>query len=290
MTTISSESVGALIIPLPLAPVGSGASFDGVAELLRLARESNLTVFGAVDVTLTLAADELPASREHVVYQHPEWLMVPREIAPEMLKVDSKSPAYLGQLARWARANGDRVKGVYVSPLDPAAAVYLANAIAAAVRNYAVDGIYLEGVAFPDREFDYSRHTMDVFKAHKWANMSLAERSRLDAIEGIDPFAYPEEFPDEWARFRESALTGVLERVRASLVQPSFSISADVGADAEVSLREHFQDWRSWLDRGLVDRVGHGSPADTAVLLSAGTWPADRPERLSSAAAPGGTR
>ncbi len=101
--------------------------------------------------------------------------------------------------------------------------------------------------------------------------MSVAERARLDEIEAIDPFAYAEEFPDEWRQFRESALTDLLERLRSGLTAKSVlpsRLAADARADADVSLREHFQAWRSWLDRGIVDRVGYRSRSTGTVLLS----------------------
>lgn len=291
LTSVSAESFGAVIVPLPLGPRDQEIGYDGVGELLRLARDSGLTAYASVDVTLASAAGELPASRDHVMYQHPEWLMIPRELAPLMLKIDARSPAYIGEIARWSRGHTDRVGGVYVSPLDPAAAAYLANAVAAAVGSYAVDGIYLDGIAFPGPDFDYSRHTMDVFRARKRAELSAAEGLRLDEVEALDPFAYAEEFPGDWSRFRESALTDLLERVRAALGRPSLPITVHVGADADASRRDHFQDWRSWLDRGLVERVGYGGPLDTSVVLSAdGSRPPARSDRLSSAGAPGGTR
>lgn len=266
-----SSGYDAVIAPLAIGARSDSDSFDAGAELLREARERGVAAHLSVTVNMAAAADELPASRDHVIYQHPEWLMVPRQIATEMLKIDSRSPAYLGRIARWTRANVDRVAGLYVSPLDPAATQYLVKAVVAAVGRYAADGVFLDAVEFPGEDFDYSRHAMDLFRTQMRSALSSAERVRLDEIEGIDPFAYAEEFPDEWRRFRESALTDLLERVRSGLTatSPTISIAARARADADVSLREHFQAWRAWLDRGIVDRVGYHSRSTGAVLLSA---------------------
>jgi hypothetical protein len=265
-----SSGYDAVIAPLAIGARPDPDSFDAGAELLREARERGLATHLSLTVNIAAAADELPASRDHVIYQHPEWLMVPRHIAPEMLKVDPRSPAYLGQIARWTRANMDRIDGLYVSPLDPAATQYLVNAVIAAVGSYAVDGVYLDAVEFPGEDFDYSRHAMELFRTRMRSVMSVAERAHLDEIEAIDPFAYTEEFPDEWRRFRESALTDLLDRVRGGLRNrtPTISIAAGARADADASLREHFQAWRAWLDRGIVDRVGYHSRSTGTVLLS----------------------
>ena len=282
---VSSAVAGgfdAVIAPLAVGARSESDSFDAGAEVLRQARERGLSAHLSVTVNVAAAASELPASRDHVIYQHPEWLMVPRQLAPEMLKIDVRSPAYLGQIARWTRANADRVDGMYVSPLDPAAALYLVSAVVTAVGRYAADGVYLDAVDFPGEDFDYSRHAMELFRARMRAVMSIAERARLDEIEAIDPFAYAEEFPDAWRQFRESALTDLLERLRGGLtaVSPAVSLAANARADADASLREHFQAWRSWLDRGIVDRVGYRSRSSGTVLLSPdGVFPAG-PERV----------
>jgi uncharacterized lipoprotein YddW (UPF0748 family) len=265
-----SSGYDAVIAPLAIGARSDSDAFDAGAEVLREARERGVAAHLSVTVNMAASADELPASRDHVIYQHPEWLMVPRQIATEMLTIDSRSPAYLGRLARWTRANVDRVAGLYVSPLDPAATQYLVNAVVTAVGRYAADGVFLDAVEFPGEDFDYSRHAMDLFRTRMRSTMSSAERLRLDEIEALDPFAYAEEFPDEWRRFRESALTDLLERVRSGLIakSPTISIAAGARADADVSLREHFQAWRAWLDRGIVDRVGYHSRSTGAVLLS----------------------
>jgi uncharacterized lipoprotein YddW (UPF0748 family) len=112
--------------------------------------------------------------------------------------------------------------------------------------------------------------------------MSAPERARLDEIESIDPFAYVEEFPDEWRRFRESALTDLLGQLRNALkaIRPALSVAVAARADADASLRDHFQAWRLWLERGMTDRVGYRSRSTGTVLLSPDGDFAAEPDRL----------
>ena len=273
-----------MIAPLTIGARSDSDAFDGRTELLREARQRGLAAHLSVSVSVAAAVGELPASRSHVIYQHPEWLMVPRQLAAEMLKVDVRSPAYLGQIARWTRANSTRVNGVYVSPIDPAAALYLVSAVVAAVGRYSADGVYLEALDFPGEEFDYSRHAMNLFRTRMRAVMSLAEQAQLDEIEAIDPFAFAEEFPAEWRRFRESALTDLVEQLRTALkvTHPALTVAVGARADAETSQREHFQAWSSWLQRGIVDRIGYRSQSTGTVLLTPDGVFNSVPERLSS--------
>ena len=60
------------------------------------------------------------------------WFGATSELAAQMLKVDVRTPGYLGRLTRWARANPTRVDGLYVSPLATEAASYLVAAVTAA--------------------------------------------------------------------------------------------------------------------------------------------------------------
>ena len=285
-----SGGFGAVITPLSIAARRDGDSFDGTAELLRQAGARGLGTHLSVSVNVATAVGDIPASREHVMYQHPEWLMVPRQLAAQMLTADVRSPAYLGQISRWTRANAERVDGLYVSPLDPAAATYLVDAVVAAVGRYSADGVFLDALDFPGDDFDYSRRAMELFRSHMRAGMSAAERARLEAIEAIDPFAYAVEFPEEWKQFRGSALTGLLERVKSALASNGATLSIAVGVrgDADVSTNERFQAWRSWLERGIVDQVGYRNRSTDTVWLSRDGVVASERERSSSTQASGG--
>src|ERR1041384_1090052 len=107
------------------------SGFDPIGETIAQAHAAGLRVHAWIDVARVTAPGELPFGRTHVVYQHPEWLMVPRTIAAELLAIDTHNPDYLGRLARWTRANTDRADGLYVSPTQSDAAAYVAEIVRA---------------------------------------------------------------------------------------------------------------------------------------------------------------
>ena len=76
-------------------------AFDPLAELVSQAHAAGLGVHAWIDVALASRVGEVQASRDHVVYRHPEWIMVPRTLAAELLATDAHAPDYLGKLARW---------------------------------------------------------------------------------------------------------------------------------------------------------------------------------------------
>ena len=61
----------------------SQPAFDPLATTLALAHTAGLEVHAWVNVNLVAGVNDLPSSRDHVIYRHPEWLMVPRALAAE---------------------------------------------------------------------------------------------------------------------------------------------------------------------------------------------------------------
>lgn len=271
-----------VFVPIALTAEDAPSGFDGVRELIREARDRRLRVQAWIDVNRVAVGDEFPSSRSHVIYQHPEWLMLPRELAPELLPMDPRVPAYLGRLSRWTRSNRDRVDGLYLSPLDPEAASYVAGLVSATVRRYAVDGVYFDAVRFPGNDFDYSRRALDLFRGFERPRLSVAERARLDEVEAIDPFGYPSEFPVEWAAFRQARLTALITRLRASLkvINPLVTVTASIAADDATAREQQFQDWRSWITERLIDGVGRRNGNGITILLAPDGLPPE-PARLS---------
>jgi uncharacterized lipoprotein YddW (UPF0748 family) len=238
------------------AAIGPQA-FDPISETIAQAHAAGLRVHAWIDVTRVAAPGELPFVRNYVVYEHPEWLMIPRAIAAELLDIDTHNPDYVGRVTRWTRNNPDRIDGLYISPLQPEAASHIAATVRELVRRYAVDGVYFDHVHYPALDFDYSAKSVGVFRDFMRTQLSLSERRRVDDIEAIDPFAYPNELSEQWRLFRQSQLTALVARLRTTVkeARPTAVVSAAVTADAVAGGDANLQDWRTWLENGFVDAL-----------------------------------
>lgn len=230
-------------------------SFDPLATVLDDAHAAGLKVHAWVAVNLVSSSVSLPASREHVIYRAPEWLMVPRELAAEMKKVDVRSPAYIGRLARWTRAHATEVEGLYTSPVHPGAQAHIAAVIGELVQKYAVDGVHLDYVRYPNESFDYSPSAIELFKTTILPGLTEQERRDATAREALDPAAYPNLFPERWDEFRRDGLTALVVKVRTAVkaTRPGTIVSAAVVPDAQLAATSRLQDWRGWLDLSLLD-------------------------------------
>jgi uncharacterized lipoprotein YddW (UPF0748 family) len=232
-------------------------SFDPLATLLAEAHAAGIKIHAWVSVNLISSAVDLPLSPGHLVARHPEWLMVPRPIAQEVAKLDPVNPGYLGKIARWTRTQREAVEGLYASPLQPAAAAYFDRIVADLGRHYAVDGVHLDYVRYPNPQFDYSRFAIAEFRGDLRPRLSVRARAEMDKADAEDLFAYPDRYPAEWKAFRRARLTALVARVRQTLQaeRPGAVLTAAVAPDAQDAADERLQDWRAWLTGGLVDAV-----------------------------------
>jgi uncharacterized lipoprotein YddW (UPF0748 family) len=233
------------------------ASFDPLETVLTSAHASGLRVHAWINVNLISSAVELPLAREHLVNRHPEWLMVPREIAQDIAKVPVESPAYVGKLARWTRAQTGELEGIYASPIVPAAADYLQTVVRDLVKRYAVDGVHFDYARYPNAKFDYSRPALAEFRAAVRPRLEAARRQQLDAREKVDLFAYPDALPDDWRTFRVSRMTTLMRRLRTVVKteRPDTLVTAAVKPELREAYEDRLQDWGSWLQDGTVDVV-----------------------------------
>ena len=243
--------------PRAEALTGQPASFDPLAATIALAHERGLRVHAWINVNLVSSGTDLPNARTHVIYQHPEWLMVPRPLAFELSRIDIRSPEYLGRLARWTRSVSTEVEGLYASPLHAAAVDHLAGVVDDVVAGYAVDGVHLDYVRYPSPEFDYSRAALTAFRMDLDRELSAADRLRYGVRDMADLVGAADAFPDRWAEFRRSRLNTLVMRIRtvAKTRRPGLTFSAAVYPDPVEAASNRLQDWRMWLDNRLIDVV-----------------------------------
>jgi len=238
------------------ASLSSEPELDPLATTLELAHDAGLRVHAWVNVNLVAGANELPAARDHVIYRHPEWLMVPRLLAEDLQSIEPRSPQYLGRLARYVRGQST-VEGLYLSPASDAAIEYTADVVKRIISRYAVDGVHLDYIRYPSDEFDYSRDALSAFRRTMLRDLDVAEARRIEARVAAEPLVYTETFPDRWRAFLVSRLTALMQRLHdvVKTTRPAALVTAVVVPDSGEALDHRLQNWRAWLDAGLLDVI-----------------------------------
>jgi uncharacterized lipoprotein YddW (UPF0748 family) len=232
-------------------------NFDPLALTLRLAHEQGLRVHAWFNVDLVSSATLLPRSRSHIVARHPEWLMVPRAAANKLAAMPADLPAYVGEIARWTRAQSEQVEGLYLSPVTAASRQYTVSVAADLASHYALDGIHLDYIRYPSDQFDYSATALAEFRTETAPFLAAAEKQRLDKLSAASATAWADALPDEWSRFRRNRLTTLLAGIRSAVhtARPGLMISAAVIPDADEARANRLQVWREWARAGLLDTL-----------------------------------
>jgi len=231
--------------------------FDPLALAIELGHAAGLSVHAWVNVNLVSSAAALPRSAGHVVGRHPEWLMVPQALARDLSAIDPASPAYVATLARWTRREAASVEGLYLSPITVAAQDYSVALIEELAGSYALDGVHLDYVRYPNDAFDFSPAALAEFRVSRLSFSTTDERERLDAAAESDPLAWTAYLPDSWAEFRRARLTALVDRIgqAARRTRPGSLISAAVVPSVAEAREGRLQDWAGWVRGGLLDVV-----------------------------------
>ncbi len=231
--------------------------FDPLAVTIARAHTAGLEVHAWINVNLVSSAVELPSARDHVIYRHPEWLMVPRALAEDLSDLDPRSPEYLGRLARYTRAQSAEVEGLYLSPITATSGDYTVSVVRDIVNRYAVDGVHFDYARYPADDFDYSRAALAAFRRSVLPDLTAADRTRVEERLAAEPLLYTRMFPERWRQFRASALTLLVGRLRETVraVRPNAVMSAAVQPDPVEAANHRLQEWRTWLTHDLIDVV-----------------------------------
>ncbi|HEY8460904.1 MAG TPA: family 10 glycosylhydrolase [Blastocatellia bacterium] len=233
------------------------ASFDPLAMAVSEAHQYGIKVHAWINIFLVADLDSLPKSRDHSIYQHPEWVMVPRGIGAELYNVEPDDGAYLNRIIEFSRLHRRELEGLFVSPAHPAVKDNLYDIWMDIATRYDVDGLHFDYVRYPNSQYDYSRVSIDRFREEM--DRKLDRRDRLALAEGFrqDPLIYIKKFPADYAEFQRDQVTELVDRIYKGVksVKPNAIISAAVFANGEDAERSRFQDWKKWLQMGDLDVV-----------------------------------
>ena len=232
-------------------------AFDPLALTISEAHARGIEVHAWLNVHLISSASVVSRDPAHLVNQRPDLLAVPRELAEELYYLDPRSPAYRERLLRHARTSSNGVEGLYSSPSDPEVKQRVYDVATDLVERYEIDGIHLDYVRYPNREYDYSRGALDRFRTWIVEQAGDDQRSRVASASARGPFAFVQAFPEEWAQFRRNHITDLVEKiyVGVKLRRPEVLVSAAVFPDARESFLFQYQDWEGWLRREIIDVV-----------------------------------
>lgn len=231
--------------------------FDPLALMIQEAHANGMRVHAWINTFLVANVGTLPQLPEHIIYKHPEWLMVPRPLSKKLYGLDPKSPEYLAALRDYTRTNRAVLEGLYVSPAHPEVKEHLRRIWLDVATKYDVDGLHFDYVRYPNRNYDFSRVALERFRNSLNPKLSATDKDTLQRIAQRNPLVYATTFDDQYAQFQREQINEVVESVYRAVKErkPEVTISAAVYADGNEGYRARFQDWKTWLRRGALDVI-----------------------------------
>ncbi|MGH9934651.1 MAG: glycoside hydrolase family 10 protein, partial [Blastocatellia bacterium] len=236
---------------------GQPASFDPLALTIDEAHRLGIKVHAWINIYLVANLESPPRSKDHLIYKHPEWVMVPRGVAAELYDTPPDGGAYLNRILEFSRVNRDELEGIFASPAHAGVKENLFNIWMEIATRYDVDGLHFDYVRYPNPQYDYSRYSIDRFRDQMEKKLAGEEREALADQFRDDPLLYATKFPAAYAQFQRDQVTDLVARIYKGVkkVKPNVIISAAVFANEEDAARSRFQDWKEWLRIGCLDVV-----------------------------------
>ena len=225
---------------MPDVPEG----FDPLAFCIRRAHAAGLEVHAWINAFTVGKLGCREYQDEHVLSLHPEWSLVDQngvstfDYSPEMGR--------------------DEVVSVMLDPAIEGVKEHVREVFMEVVTNYDVDGVHFDYIRYPGRKFGYSREARDEFrKLTGYDPLDLVEKPetlRGQIVDGEDLF---ESLSAKWDEFRREQVTEVVRRVWRDVkqVKPDVAVSCAVFPDVNDSYNRRMQDWRNWIQEGIVDFV-----------------------------------
>ena len=218
----------------PIAPV----PFDPLQSLIAKAHAQGIEVHAWVIATAIAKVETPPVAADHVFNQH--------------------GPSRPGR-ENWItyRSDGlDRVAGDYhLDPGHPDAADWMARLVASLVAGYDIDGVNLDRIRYPDGNIASGTPS--------WGYNPTALARFQSATGRTDR---PAPLDAQWAQWRRDQVTAMVRRVYLDTfaVKPHVRVSIDGitygggpaaqgGWERTRTYAEQLQDWRGWLQEGIVD-------------------------------------
>ena len=214
--------------------------FDPLQTLIDKAHANGIQVFAWMIATAIWRGDTPPADPQH----------------PFNLHGTSATGA-----ANWLTKRSDGAQRIpgnedwMIDPGVPDAAQWIVDVATQLVANYAIDGVNLDRIRYPDG---------NIASEPSWGYNPVSVARFQQATGRTD---IPSNGDPQWTQWRRDQVTGIVRRiyVESYAIRPSVRISADTitygagpqglagGFAGTRTYREVLQDWQGWMREGILD-------------------------------------
>ncbi len=203
---------------------GTNPGWDPLQLAIEEAHQRGIELHAWVNVMPAWRGTEPPDNPKQLYNAHPEWF--------------------------WYDQHGDRqaLSSFYVSlnPCLPEVRAYIVDVFHELVANYAVDGLHMDYIRFPNEPPATPRGS----------GIDYPRDDRTLALYRAATGLAPDDDAAAWNKWRCAQVTQLVDDIHAMMqkTRPQAALSAAVGSIHKRALH-HFQDSEAWLQRDLLDLV-----------------------------------
>lgn len=229
-----------------LAPWGESmgtppAGFDPLQRMVEQGHAAGMEVHAWINVYLVWSAGAPPVSQQHVVNAHPEWIA----IRSDGTRLVEMVPAEFQE---------EKIEGMYLSPGNPDVKRHLRDIVKEIATHYAVDGIHLDYVRYPEPNVGYDRATRTEFERQFGVDPYEIDNPDSTTLRVIGADRLPD-LRARWIQWKRDQVTDLVRTLRQdlNLLGRPIKLTAAVIADQNAALNRYLQDWPRWLEEGIID-------------------------------------
>lgn len=211
-------------------------------EFLAEAHRRQIKVSAWINVFYSWGFAPRTDDQDHPINRHPHWY-VEDQFGRSILTYNITELKKLG------------IEGYYLSPSNVQVRSYLTRIIEEIITHYDFDGIHLDYVRYPGRQFIYDVSVRSKFMRLYYVDpMELLATSEVQirySLWGYD------DLRRHWQEYIHTDLTQFIKDLNENLkrLRPGIELSVAVKPNFLVAQSDYYQDWVDWLNSGYVDFV-----------------------------------
>ena len=187
--------------------------FDPLEYLIKKAKANNIEVHAWLTMYVVTPHKLENIHPEHIYFLHPEWI----------------TADFTGE-----KMPNDILEGAYLDPGIPEVQEYLFNVVMDIALNYEIDGIQLDYIRYPDREFGYNEIAYQKYRE---------EMKFQDA--------------ESWQDWKKNQISNFVKRLYNGIksVSSNTELTAAVISKPGKAENIYSQNWKEWLQEDYIDKV-----------------------------------
>jgi uncharacterized lipoprotein YddW (UPF0748 family) len=230
------------LVPRSTELLNAPFNYDPLDLIVRIGHKEGYQVHAWINLYYAWSHAPFPQTANHIVNKHPEWFLADEQgINLKNYSVDE------------IKAMG--LEGYFLEPGNEAVREHLKGIVKEIIEQYDVDGIHMDYVRYPGRDYGYDVGARVGFMREYYVDpWNVKNRiSTNDTFSG-DAFLDLERKWEQWKREQVSLTVREIFEV-VKLKNPALQLSVAVIGDHNHACQDLHQDWVSWATSGYVDFV-----------------------------------